>query len=83
VEETRRLAVRRVRVFFKTDARFPSSFPPEHEIVETSPRTWHLIIAGPLGPLLEILASLPVRDLEVQEARLEDVVLKYYREGAP
>ena len=36
-----------------------------------------------LGSLLSVLAGLPVIDLEVREARLEDVVLKYYREGKP
>jgi len=83
MKESRRLAVRHVRVIFKEDVRVPSDFSPDHEFVETSPRVWNLKVAGPLGPLLTMLASLPVQDLEVQEARLEDVVLKYYREGTP
>jgi hypothetical protein len=29
-----------------------------------------------------VLAGLPVKDIEVMEARLEDVLIKYYREGA-
>jgi hypothetical protein len=29
-----------------------------------------------------LLAGLPVEDIEVEEARLEDVVLRYYREEA-
>ena len=33
-------------------------------------------------PLLGLLEGLPVKDLELEEARLEDVVLKYYREVA-
>ena len=32
-------------------------------------------------PLLRAIAALPVRDIEIQEAKLEDVILKYYREG--
>lgn len=83
MEAIRRLAVRHVRVFFKDDVRIPSDLPPDHEFVETSPRVWRLKVAGPLGPLLAMLAPLPVQDLEVQEAKLEDVVLKYYREGTP
>ena len=37
---------------------------------------------GLLGPLLAQLEGLPVEDMELEEARLEDVVLKYYREEA-
>jgi ABC-2 type transport system ATP-binding protein len=83
VEASRRLAVRRVRVFFNQDVRAPAGLPAGHECVEASPRLWHLKVAGPLGPLLALLAPLPVHDLEVQEARLEDVILKYYRGSAP
>jgi ABC-2 type transport system ATP-binding protein len=83
VDAMRRLAVRRVRVIFKDDVRVPPDLPAEHEFIVNSARIWHLKVAGPLGPLLAALAQLPVQDLEVQEPRLEDVVLKYYREGSP
>jgi len=82
LEESRRLAPRRVRVFFHHDVVVPAELPAGHEFVESAPRIWRLNVVGPLGPLLAILARLPVGDLEVQEARLEDMVLKYYREGA-
>jgi len=82
MEASRRLAPRRVRVFFHHDVVVPSELPAGHEFVETAPRFWRLNVVGPLGPFLAILARLPVADLEVQEGRLEDVVLKYYREGA-
>ena len=36
-------------------------------------------VEGLLGPLLAALAALPVKDLEIQEPKLEEVVLKYYR----
>jgi hypothetical protein len=39
-------------------------------------------VAGPLGPLLAILQGLPVKDMELDAARLEDVILRYYREEA-
>ena len=83
VQESRRLAPRRVRVIFTEDVSADAQLPPGHERVEATPRQWRLNVAGPLGPLLDVLARLPVEDLEVQEGRLEDVVLKYYREGKP
>jgi ABC-2 type transport system ATP-binding protein len=83
VQESRRLASRRVRVFFANDVSVTPALPPGSEFIEIGPRTWKLKIDGPLGPLLAVLATLPVSDLEVEEARLEDVVMKYYREGSP
>lgn len=83
MEASRRLAARCVSVSFDRDVAVPADFPPGHEFIETSPRLWQLKVAGPLGPLLAVLARLPVQDLAVQEGRLEDVVLKYYREGKP
>jgi ABC-2 type transport system ATP-binding protein len=83
LEEIRRMAARRARVTFSRDVIAPGALPPDHQLVETSPRAWLIEFKGPLGPMLAALAGLPVRDLEVQEARLEDIVLKYYREGKP
>jgi ABC-2 type transport system ATP-binding protein len=80
VRESRRLAPRRVRVLFSEDVTVELELPPGHELVERAPRLWRLAVAGPLGPLLALLEGLPVKDMEVDEARLEEVVLKYYRE---
>jgi len=80
VKESRRLAPRRVRVIFSEDVTAVPRLPPDYEMVETAPRLWRLTAAGPLGPLLNSLRSLPVEDMEVEEARLEEVVLKYYRQ---
>jgi ABC-2 type transport system ATP-binding protein len=82
VRESRRLAPRRVRVLFSEDVSAPLEPPPGHELTETTPRLWRLTVTGPLGPLLALLEGLPVEDMELEEARLEDVVLKYYREEA-
>jgi ABC-2 type transport system ATP-binding protein len=82
VRESRRLAPRRVRVVFNEDVTVQPELPPGHQLTEKTPRLWRLDVAGPLGPLLALLEGLPVEDMEIEEARLEDVVLRYYREGA-
>ena len=82
IEELRKLAARPVRVLFAEDVPAAASLPPGNEIIETGPRSWNLKVEGPLGPLLRAIATLPVRDIEIAEARLEDVILKYYRDGA-
>ncbi len=80
MEELRKLAARRVRVSFDDDVPATAALPGS-EVIETGPRSWTLKIAGPLGPLLRAIETLPVRDLEIGEAKLEDVILKYYRDG--
>jgi ABC-2 type transport system ATP-binding protein len=82
VRESRRLAPRRVRVLFSENVSAPPELPPGHELLEQTSRLWRLTVAGPLGPLLALLEGLPVEDMEIEAARLEDVVLKYYREEA-
>jgi beta-exotoxin I transport system ATP-binding protein len=82
VREIRRLAPRRVRVSFSESVSAHLELPPGLELTEKTPRLWRLTVTGPLGPLLALLAGLPVEDMELEEARLEDVVLKYYREEA-
>jgi ABC-2 type transport system ATP-binding protein len=83
LDALRTLTARRVRITFSRDVLVPQALPSGHEVLEAGPRFWRLEVTGPLGRLLTILAGLPVEDLEVREARLEDVVLKYYRKGTP
>ena len=85
VDEIRRLAPRRVRVVFGADvAAERLAAPAGCETIEIGPRAWTLAALGPLGPLVEAVADLPVADLEVSEPHLEDVLARYYRgEGAP
>jgi ABC-2 type transport system ATP-binding protein len=78
VEQVRKLADRRVRVTFSRD--IPSKIPADYEIVRVSPREWHLRVRGPLGPLVNALTGLPVEDLQAEDPRLEDVLIRYYRE---
>jgi ABC-2 type transport system ATP-binding protein len=79
VDECLRLAARRVRVSFDDEVSAAPDLPPGIELVQSWPRMWHLKVEGPLGPLLKLVSTLPVRDLEVEEPKLEDVVLDYYR----
>jgi ABC-2 type transport system ATP-binding protein len=81
VEEIRKLAPRSVRVIFRLDVKCPEQFPAGHNVVESAPREWKLRVIGPLGPLMELLGAYPVHDLQVDEPRLEDVLIKQYREG--
>jgi ABC-2 type transport system ATP-binding protein len=81
VEVTRKLAARHVRVLFAEDVSIAPVLPPGSEVIEAGPRSWNLKIEGPLGPMLRTIATLPVRDIEIAEAKLEDVILKYYRDG--
>jgi ABC-2 type transport system ATP-binding protein len=83
VRESRRLAPRRVRICFNGEVVATPELPHGHELLEAKPREWRLAVSGPLGPLLALLHKLPVEDVEVEEARLEEVVLRYYREEGP
>src|SRR5215471_13823758 len=82
VEEARKLASRRVRVSFDRTVEAPARLPESYELIESQSRNWLLSVTGPLGSLPAFLASYPVSDLKVEEARLEDVLVKYYRDGA-
>ena len=79
VEEIRRLAPRRVRVLFSRDVNLTEVFQEGVEVVDVKPRLWSLRVEGVLGPLLSMLTGYPVEDVEVEEPRLEDVLIKYYR----
>jgi len=82
VEDARKLASRRVRVAFQRDVTIPASLPHGYEIIDAKPRTWVLRVTGPLGSLPSFLAPFPVADLNVEEAALEDVLVRFYRDGA-
>ncbi len=82
VEEARGLAPRKVIVVFSADVRSPESFPAGVEAGRLEARTWTLGVQGELGPLVGMLAGLPVKDMQVGEARLEDVLVAYYREDS-
>ncbi len=81
VEECRRLAARDVRVEFSAEVAPPGSLPST-EVLEAGPRCWQLRVSGPVGPLLREISSLPVSDLKIAEAKLEDAVRHFYTGNA-
>ena len=82
VEDARKLASRRVRVAFQQDVAVPASLPQGYEMIAANPRGWILRVTGQLGSLPSFLVTFPVADLTVEEARLEDVLVRYYRDAA-
>ncbi len=83
VDELRKRAPRRVRASFDRDVAYDGArLPAGYEALDIQPRSWTVRVHGPLGPLARALAGLPVEDLHVQEPRLEDVLLEYYRADA-
>jgi ABC-2 type transport system ATP-binding protein len=81
VGELRTVASRRVEVRFSEETGAPDGLPGGVELTTAAPRSWTLKVAGPLGPLLDRLSGLPVYDIDIAEPSLEDVVMRYYREG--
>ena len=79
VEDARRLGGRTVRVRFSTpvDA---APLPSGMTIVDRAADRWTVSVPGEVGALLPVLARLPVRDLEIAEPSLEDVLQRFYRE---
>jgi ABC-2 type transport system ATP-binding protein len=83
VDDVRRLAARRVDILFHETVAVPDGAWPEGcEAVEVTPTAWRLRVRGPLGPVIALIASLPVRDLDVREPHLEEVLRQYYRDEA-
>jgi len=81
VEDIRRMAPRRVRVLFSRAAADAPKLPNGHELISATEREWNLRVQGALGPLLALLDGHEVSDIEIQEPKLEDVLIRYYREG--
>ena len=82
VDQVRRMAPRTVRVeFTKPVPPPPAGWPASIEIARVTDTQWSLRVVGSAAPVIASLAGLPVADLDVREPRLEDVVIRYYREG--
>jgi len=81
VQDLRSLAGRRVRASFAEPVAAPASWPAGCDVIDVSPRLWDLRVHGPLGPIVGLLAALPVADLDVQMPHLEEILRTYYADA--
>jgi ABC-2 type transport system ATP-binding protein len=79
IEDLRRTATRRVTVSFSVPVARSLSTPGV-VVRHQTPTEWVLDVRGPLGPLLEQLAGLPVLDVQVDPFKLEDYIARFYTE---
>ena len=80
MEDLRRAATRRVTVSFSVPVTRSLSSPGV-VVRHQTPTEWVLDVRGPLGPLLEQLAGLPVLDVQVDPFKLEDYIAPFYTEA--
>jgi hypothetical protein len=80
IDEVRHLAARRVRIQFAEAVAPPTVWPESCEVLELTPRVWHLRVHGPMGPVIALIAALGVHDIEVHEPHLEEVLKHYYQD---
>ena len=83
VEEVRRLAPRVVRIHFARETKAPPALVPRFALVEAAPLLWTFRVQGEIGELLQAAAGHPIRDIEIETPRLEDVIVGFYRGGQP
>jgi ABC-2 type transport system ATP-binding protein len=78
VEELKRQTPRRVRIEFSSPV--PTELPAVPGVtVHPETATVRVFeLRGPLGPLLQALASCPIHDVQEEPFRLEDYVVKFY-----
>jgi ABC-2 type transport system ATP-binding protein len=81
IEDLKREATRRVTVSFAAPVTRTIS-TPDVVIREQTPTEWVLDVRGPLGPLVEHLAGLPLLDMQVEPFKLENYVAQFYAEPA-
>jgi ABC-2 type transport system ATP-binding protein len=78
VNEARRLGGRIVRIKFG-QAVEPISLPQGMAFIDRQATQWTLRADSEIGVLIPLLAQLPVKDLEIGEPALEDVLRNFYR----
>jgi ABC-2 type transport system ATP-binding protein len=84
VEDVRRLSARRIIVRFSEDVAAPDGgWPDGCKPIEITARAWMLNVSGAAGPLMARVGSRPIADIDVREARLEDVLRRYYQDEEP
>ncbi len=72
---------RRVRITFLSPVPPPGGLPGHVRVVSASGREWRLETFGAFGPLLEQVKTLPIDDVEIATATLEEYVLGLYSAG--
>jgi ABC-2 type transport system ATP-binding protein len=78
VAEARRISGRTVQIQFVRPVE-AVELPAGMRLVNQTPDRWSVSVEHEVGALLPILARLPVRDLEIIEPALEDVLRGFYR----
>jgi ABC-2 type transport system ATP-binding protein len=78
IESLRQRSTRRVTLDFRipvsaTPISVPGAIP-----ISQSDRQWVFDVSGPLGPLLQAVAALPVADLQIEPFKLEDYIASFY-----
>jgi beta-exotoxin I transport system ATP-binding protein len=80
IDDLRRSATRRVTVVFRQPVGTPLPRLPGVTLHSGTETQWVLDVQGPLGPVVQALATLPVHDIEVEAFKLEDYVTRFYAE---
>jgi ABC-2 type transport system ATP-binding protein len=76
----RAAAPRRVTITF-SDA-ISVTPPGAATVLVNEPYRWVLEVEGPIGPMIAAIASLPVADLDIATATLQDTVIRLMNEGS-
>jgi ABC-2 type transport system ATP-binding protein len=79
VEQARRRSGRIVRLHFARPVA-TMALPEGMTLVDAQPERWTLRVESEVGELIRAAASLPVRDMEIVEPALEDVLQSFYRQ---
>jgi ABC-2 type transport system ATP-binding protein len=78
IADLRRRSPRRVTVRFSRPVEAPVPALEGVTAVSRTPQSWVLDVAGPVGPVVAALRSLPLDDMDIEPFKLEDHVLKLY-----
>jgi ABC-2 type transport system ATP-binding protein len=81
IDELKRKASRRVTVDLNSPVNGSMRWPAGVTVTHQAPGRLVLDVTGPLGPVVQALTSLPVHDMQVEEFKLEDFVVRYYQEN--
>ena len=82
VEQARRRSGRIVRLHVARPVE-RIGLPPGAAFVDAQPERWTIRVESGAGELIHSVAALPLRDVEIVEPSLEDVLQTFYREARP